>query len=420
MTQFSDAELVQLSLAGDRTAFSQLVIRHLPRVRRVLFAAAKPEDVDDLLQEAFLQAYLGLESLREPARFRAWVCGIGLNLARMRYRSAWQGVVSWEQLQERETAVYDPHVSIEQQAEKQIALTQLRQAMVDLPSAERDALLLVYQNGLTHRETAVALNISVGAVKVRVHRGRHRLRERLTPPEHTKGRVGQPMPREDKMISVIVKDLLKKQSVIDAKAVLEPVLAVLPTEVHEKFLDGISFDLNEMMKAWELVLSLPEERQEAALDALAQFMPHHIVVLQEVGGERLLPIWIGPVEAASLALKLNNSELKRPITHDLMTTLFTLSQTHLLKATVSRLHEGVYHGTLVVQLGPGGEVVEVDCRVSDLINVAVRMQVSIEVTPDVMDETAVAGSDFYYQDDQGFFRLKLPRHAKPLWRSMLT
>jgi len=58
-------------------------------------------------------------------------------------------------------------------------VARLQQAIADLPPAERDALLLVYQDGLTHRETAVQLNTSVNAIKVRVHRGRRRLRDRL-------------------------------------------------------------------------------------------------------------------------------------------------------------------------------------------------------------------------------------------------
>ena len=96
MTNLTDAVLVHQSLDGNKKAFSQLVTRHLPRVQRVLLAAVRhAEDVDDLLQETFLQAYLSLDSLRDPSRFRAWTCGIGLNLARMQYRALPKGLVSW-------------------------------------------------------------------------------------------------------------------------------------------------------------------------------------------------------------------------------------------------------------------------------------------------------------------------------------
>jgi DNA-directed RNA polymerase specialized sigma24 family protein len=93
MTNPTDTALVNQSLNGDKAAFSLLVTRYLPRVRRVLLATVRnPNDVDDLLQETFLQAYLSLEKLRDPARFRAWVCGIGLNLARMEYRALPKGM----------------------------------------------------------------------------------------------------------------------------------------------------------------------------------------------------------------------------------------------------------------------------------------------------------------------------------------
>jgi len=73
MTNLSDAVLVQQSLDGDKAAFSLLVTRYLPRVRRLLLATVRHADeVDDLLQEIFLQAYLSLDRLRDPSKFRAW------------------------------------------------------------------------------------------------------------------------------------------------------------------------------------------------------------------------------------------------------------------------------------------------------------------------------------------------------------
>src|SRR5256885_15456595 len=87
MATATDELLVAAALAGDRQAFAALVDRHRSRAhgvaRRLLGDAAEAEDV---VQEAVLRAYLGLEELREPGRFGAWLCGITLNLARMRLR----------------------------------------------------------------------------------------------------------------------------------------------------------------------------------------------------------------------------------------------------------------------------------------------------------------------------------------------
>src|ERR687887_353319 len=89
MADLADEVLVGAALRGDRGAFARLVDRHRPRAtglaRRLLRDAAEAEDV---VQEAVLRAYLALGDLREPSRFGAWLCGIALNLARMRRRAS--------------------------------------------------------------------------------------------------------------------------------------------------------------------------------------------------------------------------------------------------------------------------------------------------------------------------------------------
>lgn len=420
MTNPTDAVLVQLSREGDKAAFSLLVTRHLPQVRRVLLATAHiAGDVEDLLQETFLQAYLSLDSLREPSKFRAWVCGIGLNLARMQLRALPQGVVSWEWLAQMGTAVPDHQPTPEQQAEKRLTIARLQQAIADLPSAERDALLLVYRDGLTHRETAVQLGASLSAVKVRVHRGRRRLKDRLqpdwgdVPPPHR-----QPLP-EVPMIQVHIQDVIEKKPAIDAKTILQSVLDVLPEEYHALLLADISFGMSGMMHAWDMMSTLPEERRKSVQKALNPLVPHKIVLLREDDGDRILPIWIGPIEAEAIVLKMRNTLFKRPITHDLIMTLLDLGNTRVQQAAVSRLHEGIFYGSLFVQLGKNGKMAEVDCRVSDAINVALRLDAPISVAPEVMDETGVPASH-YTRDDQGVYTIQNPKFADTVWRSMLV
>ena len=81
MTELTDAALVEQCRAGDKSAYGRLVTRHQLRVQRVLQAMLPYYEVDDVVQEAFLEAYLNLGKLRQPERFRAWLCGIGINLA---------------------------------------------------------------------------------------------------------------------------------------------------------------------------------------------------------------------------------------------------------------------------------------------------------------------------------------------------
>jgi bifunctional DNase/RNase len=148
-------------------------------------------------------------------------------------------------------------------------------------------------------------------------------------------------------------------------------------------------------------------------------MPHRIVLLREDEGDRVLPIWIGPLEASALALTMRNRKVERPITHDLMTTLLDLGNAKVKTASVSRLHETVYYGSMFIQLSENGEQAEVDCRVSDAINVAVRLAIPITVAPEVMDEMGESAADFE-PDEQGNFTLKNSKHEGLVWRSMLA
>jgi DNA-directed RNA polymerase specialized sigma24 family protein len=83
----SDGDLARLARDGDRAAFRLLVERHQPAVRaRARRLCANPSDVEDVMQESFLQAFLGLDRLREPDRFAGWLAGITANVARALHR----------------------------------------------------------------------------------------------------------------------------------------------------------------------------------------------------------------------------------------------------------------------------------------------------------------------------------------------
>jgi DNA-directed RNA polymerase specialized sigma24 family protein len=95
--EVSDGDLVRLARAGDPAAFRLLVEWHLPMARaRAARLCADPRDVDDVVQESFLQALLGLERLRDPDRFAGWQGGIVLNVHRaLRRRAPLMLVADW-------------------------------------------------------------------------------------------------------------------------------------------------------------------------------------------------------------------------------------------------------------------------------------------------------------------------------------
>jgi Sigma-70 region 2 len=84
-----DGELARRARAGDSGAFALLVERHFPPARALAVRlCAHRDDVDDIVQEAFLQAFTGLGRLRDPDRFGAWLAGIVRNISRAAARQA--------------------------------------------------------------------------------------------------------------------------------------------------------------------------------------------------------------------------------------------------------------------------------------------------------------------------------------------
>ena len=94
----------------------------------------------------------------------------------------------------------------------------------------------------------------------------------------------------------------------------------------------------------------------------------HVVILQEKGGERLLPIWIGSAEADSILMEINNVRKERPLTHDLCKSLIAGLGGELRRVQITRVAKGTYFAEM--HIVRGGEVVHVDARPSDSIALA--------------------------------------------------
>jgi uncharacterized protein len=112
-----------------------------------------------------------------------------------------------------------------------------------------------------------------------------------------------------------------------------------------------------------------------------------IVVLREVNNERYLPIWIGPYEAEAITIALQEIEVARPQTHDLLKNILTTMNARLLRIEVVSLKEDVFYGNLVVEAN--GRTVLIDSRPSDALALAARARVPILVSHEVMDSAGV-------------------------------
>ena len=112
-----------------------------------------------------------------------------------------------------------------------------------------------------------------------------------------------------------------------------------------------------------------------------------IVLLKTVDSNRFLPIWIGHPEAAAILIKLQGTELPRPMTHDLMTSLIGQLDAEIQKITVTGLKNNTFYAALT--LLRDGQEIEVDARPSDALALAVLTDAPIFAADDLIDENAI-------------------------------
>ena len=117
---------------------------------------------------------------------------------------------------------------------------------------------------------------------------------------------------------------------------------------------------------------------------ISELDPHQIVILKEVEGERNFPIVIGVFEATSIDRRVRGEQSPRPLTHDLIISIVEQMGGEVQDIIISDLQEHTYFAKLRVR--KDGELIEIDCRPSDAIAVAVASRVPIYVNEDVLGE----------------------------------
>ena len=112
-----------------------------------------------------------------------------------------------------------------------------------------------------------------------------------------------------------------------------------------------------------------------------------VVILKEKGANRYLPIWIGPNEADAIAVKLQNVELARPLTHDLLRSVIEVLGASVNFVVVNELQNDTFYAKLSLSLD--GEQIEVDSRPSDGLALAVRAGAPIYAEESVLDKAGI-------------------------------
>lgn len=186
--QAPDDQLVVMAQSGENRAFDELVRRYQDKVYRLSYKILRhEEDAAEALQDAFLSAYKGLRNFKAESTFSTWLYRIATNASLMKYRKRRDGHISLEQSQtpgprgEEGEPLQIPDWS--EQPLEVLLDAETRAVMEEgiqmLPEDDRTVFVLRDIEGLSNAEVAEILELSVAAVKSRLHRARIKLRDRL-------------------------------------------------------------------------------------------------------------------------------------------------------------------------------------------------------------------------------------------------
>jgi RNA polymerase sigma factor (sigma-70 family) len=326
LKQTSDGELVARTRAGQKKAFGTLIERYLPLARRIALDRVQNKEVaQELAQEAMVQAYLSLDHLRSPDGFKNWLSGIVLNVCRshLRHQKTDAAGKSVGEFEPCLSPLPDPQAVVEAREQQQQVLT----AVGSLSQENREVVLLFYYEQHSLQEIATALDISVAAVKGRLHKARKQLRARLLP-----------------LYPDLVTALPKRQR---RKHLIR--VTVLGAYMHPEDLQAVNF----------------------------------VLLADEIGHG--IRIYTGEFEAWAISYGLEKSPTERPRTLDFMAGLLQQSGATLEEVRIETLKDETFYA--IVSLRVGDQTRTLDARPSDAIALAVRLDRPIFVASEIMAET---------------------------------
>jgi len=186
--EYDEGALTARLKAGDRSACAECIEMHSPQVYRLALRLMGNEtEAEDVMQETFLSAFRGIGSFEGRSGLGTWLYRITYNAAMMRLRRTEPHTTSVDESLDGDgqfaipQQLFDWCCLPERDFESDEVREELETAIGELPESLRAVFVLRELEGLSTAETAGALDISEGAVKVRLHRARLWLRERLSP-----------------------------------------------------------------------------------------------------------------------------------------------------------------------------------------------------------------------------------------------
>ncbi len=174
-----DSILIQRSLGGDREAFGILVRRYERLLFRIVGGFFRnPEDVEDVVQEAFLRAFEGLSGFRLSAPLTPWLVRIATRASYDRLRKRQRArEVAWEDLPPAQQRAAQDLMAGAELGDQTAVRDLAERALASLPPKDRQVLILADAQGYSGPELAQALGCSSLAARIRLHRARRAMRK---------------------------------------------------------------------------------------------------------------------------------------------------------------------------------------------------------------------------------------------------
>ena len=134
---------------------------------------------------------------------------------------------------------------------------------------------------------------------------------------------------------------------------------------------------------------MSNEMVEVVIDSIrvGLMSQNRVVILRELNAERYLAIWIDPYMAEQITYALQEVQAARPMTHDLMRNMLRSLNARVVRVEVTSLKKDIFYGNIVVEVN--GEYLDIDSRPSDALALAVRTNVPVLVSREVMEENGI-------------------------------
>jgi RNA polymerase sigma-70 factor, ECF subfamily len=178
----TDCEVIQRVKAGDTALYEIIMRRYNQRLYRIARAILRDDaESEDVIQDAYVRAYQHLDQFAGDAPFANWLTSIAVHeaLRRLRLRNRNQQLDGLDHDEEGAMTIVETSLDPEQRASAGELRQLLEEAVLDLPDRYRTVIMLRDIEELSTSETAAALDLTEQNVKVRLHRGRAMMRDRL-------------------------------------------------------------------------------------------------------------------------------------------------------------------------------------------------------------------------------------------------